>query len=210
MPVLVLTLALTILSSQGLRPSPPNLVENGEPFAGDHRWTRSRSHEPLPAGSVGDARIEDCDDRPCFAMRNGAAWNQVIRFRADPAGKFLLIVAQGSSERVLPGGNVTGVPYLWAKLEGVKPWQAGVLQGMSLRPDAPYARGVILGIFRVPPGAYEMRLMLGQALRRGTPHNGSAAWVKDVEVRLFETRKEATAYAAHYAAQYRVAAAKED
>ena len=43
--------------------------------------------------------------------------------------------------------------------------------------------------------------MIGQAEARGMPRNGSAP-VKDVEVRLFETRDQAAAYLSLYEPQY--------
>jgi hypothetical protein len=54
--------------------------------------------------------------------------------------------------------------------------------------------------------AQDASLMIGQAAGRGTPQNGSAARVKDVEVRLFETREDAAAYLRLYEAQYNLPA----
>jgi hypothetical protein len=45
--------------------------------------------------------------------------------------------------------------------------------------------------------------MIAPAQCRGTRHDGCAARVKDVEVRLFETREAAAAYARVYEAQLR-------
>lgn len=180
---------------------PPNLVENGDARAGESHWTRSRNHKPL-AGEAQDGSVQSCDGTPCFVLRNGAAWNQQILFRQDPAGKFLLIVARGASERIPSNGSITGRPYLWARLYGVEPFQRGVLQGMALEPKAPNAWGTMSGIFGVPPGATRIHLMIAQAEGRGTPQNGSAARVKDVEVRLFEMREDAAAYLRLYEAQY--------
>jgi hypothetical protein len=87
-------------------------------------------------------------------------------------------------------------------LIGVEPFQKGVLQGMSLQPKAPNVWGTMQGVFPVPPGATGIHLMIGQAEGRGTPQNGSAARVKDVEVRLFETRDEVDAYLRFYESQY--------
>lgn len=132
---------------------PPNLVENGDARAGEVHWTRSRAHRPLTGEGAKDASVESCDSTPCFVLRNGAGWNQQIRLHEDPAGKFLLIVARGSTERIPEDGSITGRPYLWARLIGVAPFQKGVLQGMALQPTAPNVWGTMYGIFRVPPAA---------------------------------------------------------
>ena len=42
----------------------------------------------------------------------------------------------------------------------------------------------------------------GQGERKGTPQNGSAARVKDVEVRFFDTEAAAQAYVAMYTAAH--------
>jgi len=199
MSLLLITL-LTFVTPQQL--PPPNLVENGDARAGETYWSRSRGHQPLKGEGTEDAALEVCDAATCFVLRNGAAWNQDIRFREDPAGKYLLIVARGASERVPPDGSITGRPYLWARLIGVEPAQKGVLQGMALEPKAPNVWGTMQGIFPVPSGAHGIRLMIGQAEGRGTPQNGSAARVKDVEVRLFDTREAAVAHLNFYDAQY--------
>jgi hypothetical protein len=205
-----LPLAILLTLAQSAQPPaalasqlpPPNLVENGDARGGEPPWTRSRSHKSLPREDAKDASIEVCDGVPCFVLRNSGGWNQHIRFLEDPTGKHLLIIARGSSERIPENGSITGRPYLWARLIGVEPFQKGVLQGMALQPKAPNAWGTMSGIFRVPPGAVAIHLMLGQAMGAGTPQNGSAARVKDVEVRLFETHEAAVAYLQLYEAQY--------
>ena len=200
MPTLLMILLAAMAATQL---PPPNLVENGDARAGAVHWTPSRGHEPLASDGASDASVGTCDNGPCFVLRNGAGWNQVIRFRDDPAGRVLLILARGATERIPENGSITGRPYLWARLRGVEPQQGGVLQGMALRPSAPNAWGTLHGIFPVPRGAYGLHLMLGQAEGGGTPQNGSAAWIRDVEVRLFESREAAAAYVQFYEAQHR-------
>ena len=195
-------LLLTILSLAASQLPPPNLVENGDARAGEAHWAKSRSHKPLPAEDAKDASIEVCDGSPCFVLRNSAGWNQLIRLREDASGKYVLIVARGSSERIPENGSITGRPYLWARLIGVEPFQKGVLQGMALQPKASHAWGTMSGIFRVPPGVEGIHLMVAQALGAGTPQNGSAARVKDIEVRLFETYDAAVTYLRLYDSQY--------
>lgn len=54
----------------------------------------------------------------------------------------------------------------------------------------------------VPKGIVSMDVMLGQSERKGTPNNRSAARVKDVEVRFFDTEAAARAYVTMYEAAH--------
>jgi hypothetical protein len=182
---------------------PPNVVENGDAHPGDASWGRFKNHRPI-VGATQDLAVEDCDGGQCFVMRNGTAWRQRIHLVEDVSGKYVLIIARGSSERVHPDGNITGLPYLWARLitRPPGPLPGTILQGMRIRAAAPNRWETMHGIFPVPKGAVAVELMLGQAERKGTPQNGSAARVKDVEVRFFDTEAAARAYVMRYDAQH--------
>src|SRR5687767_15047910 len=180
-----LVAAAAALTVQGL---PPNLVENGDARGGPSGWQPVPWHEKARKNLSRDAMIETVDGAPCFVMRNKACWVQSLPLYEDHAGKFLLIIGRGSSERVHQDDNITGLPYLWAHLvaDG-KPTSAHWLQGMALRTKVANEWKTMHGIFPVPKGVRSITLQLGQAERKGTPQNGSAARVRDVEVRLFET-----------------------
>lgn len=198
MSILVISLIVALAAQQV---PPPNLVENGDARGGASGWQRQRGTERAASQLDNDAFIETRDGAPCFVMRNQASWIQHVGLHEDYAGKFLLLIARASSERVHPDGNITGLPYLWARvMNGARPSNANVFQGMSLRSKTPDEWGTIHGIFRMPQGARAITIRLGQAQRRGTPQNGSAARIKEVEMRLFNSRTEAEAYVARYTA----------
>jgi hypothetical protein len=181
-------IALMVLGVQ-LAPAPPNLVQNGGPFEGRRAWT----------GSEG-ATIDSCQGVACFTVRYPGAWQQVLMLPPDAPGKHIVIIARGSAERVLPDGNITGLPYLWAQVLDAHDRWIRVYQGMRLQPVAPDQWGTLHGVFVVPEGACRLRLRLGQAQRRGTPNNGSAARFRDVQVRLFETEADARAFVTRFSA----------
>ena len=109
-----------------------------------------------------------------LCVRNGMAWQQRIQLLEDFGGKFVLIIATASSERVHADGNITGLPYLWARLVPAPPSSpAGtILQGMRIEPSAPNRWLTMHGVFPVPKGIVAMDVMLGQGERKGTPQNG--------------------------------------
>jgi hypothetical protein len=198
--ILVTSLVLG-LAGQHLSP-PPDLVTNGDARGGASGWERQRVPETVAARDLAkDAFVETRDGIPCFVMRNKASWVQRVVLHDDSAGKFLLIIGRGASERVHLDGNITGLPYLWAHLIHDGPASnANYLQGMILKSDTPNAWATMHGIFPMPKGVRAITLKLGQAERRGTPQTGSAARVTDVQMRLFETRGAAEAYVAAYSA----------
>jgi hypothetical protein len=171
-----------------------NLVQNGDASERTAFWTRSLR--------PGQAATEIVDGRPCFVLRNGGALEQRLRLPPDPAGKYLLIIGTGASQRVLPGGDITDLPSLWARVHpDPAPSNRTVFQNMLFRPHAPGDWVSVHGIFPIPAGVDTVQLRLGQARRSDTPHDGSAAYITNVEVRLFETREDAAAYAATYVAK---------
>jgi hypothetical protein len=54
------------------------------------------------------------------------------------------------------------------------------------------------GIFPVPERTKRIRFFLNQALRRGVPHNGSAARFDNLGLYLFATKEDAQAFVNQY------------
>ena len=198
MSTLVITLVLGLVPQQL---PPPNLVENGDARGGSTGWQRLPGAQRAAAQLEADTYVETRDGAPCFLVRNGASWTQHVPLHEEHEGKFLLIIARGSSQRVHPDGNITGLPYLWAHVVNEAPLSNhNVFQGMALRSTVAGEWRTMHGIFRMPSGGRSIKLKLGQAARKGTPQNGSAACVTDVEMRLFDTRAAAEAYVPLYTA----------
>ena len=193
-----------LFSSTASQLPPPNIVENGDARSGDASWYRSNSGRSITRDPDKAGTVENCDGRPCFVMRNGIPWRQRIKLVEDVAGKYILIIARGAAERVHPEPNITDLPYLWARLltDSPQPLPGTVLQGMRLESKAPNQWGTIYGVFPVPKGVVAVDLMLGQGLRKGTPHDGSAARVRNVEVRFFDSEAAARKYVAVYTATH--------
>ena len=203
LPLLPVALGCLLSASASQLP-PPNIVENGDARSGDASWHRSSSGSPVKHDPAKAGTVEDCDGRPCFVMRNGVPWRQRITLAEDVSGKYILIIARGATERVHVEPNITDLPYLWARLitDPPQPYSATVLQGMWLRSKGANQWGTIYGVFPVPKGVVAVDLMLGQASRKGTPHDGSAARVRNVEVRFFDTEAAAKSYVAVYTAAH--------
>ena len=199
-----LTVFVLLLSAGGVQPAPVNMLANGDARAGRQHWVPRMNHQLPTREQAKDATIEDCDGVPCFVVRNGMAWQQRIRLLEDQSGKYVLLIATASSERVYQDDNITGLPYLWARLWTEPPalLPGTILQGMRIQPRTANQWMTMHGIFPVPKGIVSMDVMLGQGERKGTPQNGSAARVKDVEVRFFDTEAAAQEYVARYNAAH--------
>ena len=196
MSILVFSLLIHLAGQQVL---PPNLVENGDARAGASGWNLDRL--PLRGARQPDknAFVETWEGVPCFVLRNHGSWNQQVRLHEDHEGKYLLIIARGSSERVHPDDNITDLPYLWAQvLNDAPPSNDNVFQRMGLQSKTPNQWKTMHGIFRMPKNGRAITLKLSLGSRNGTPHDGSAGRFRHVEMRLFESRAEAEAYVAVY------------
>ena len=204
LPVRELIVSALLLSTSAGQLPPPNLLANGDARAGKQHWVPRKNHQLPTREQAKDATIEDCDGVPCFVVRNGMAWQQHIRLLEDFSGKYVLIIATGSAERVHADDNITGRPYLWARLWTDPPAMVPgtILQGMHVQPRVPNQWSTMFGVFPVPKGIVSMDVMLGQGERKGTPQNGSAARVRDVEVRFFDTEAAARAYVTIYEAAH--------
>ena len=138
---------------------------------------------------------------PHFAVRYGGFFWQDVPI-PESTGRYVLLVARASSERVHPDDDQTGFPYLYgymvdrrddhrfhAHLNG---------QQMTLRPRTADEWGTIWGVFPVPPETGAVRLFLQQADGRQA-QNGSASRFDDVGVFLFASEAEARGFAESYA-----------
>lgn len=166
-------------------PASTNLVENGDASAGTAAWRR-----------IGTAAYEACSNNPCFAIRGEGSFQQAIRLPADAAGKHVLIIGSGSTERVNADGTITGLPYLYALLgtaDGAR--YVGHLQGMTGRPARAHQWVTMAGVFPVPADATVMFLDLKQASSKDQPHTGSTAWFDDIAVHVFASSDEAHTFA---------------
>ena len=194
-----LVFAALLITSLPQPPHPYNIIENGDARSGDASW--STSVRPEMKGTV-----ETCEGGPCFVLRNGASWRQFARLPEGSTGKYVLVTGRGSSERVWNDGNITGLPYLHASFttEGRKQFiYVNSAVGTELaRPSHPNTWVTMHRIVRIPEDAVYLSLMLGQAQRKGTPHNGSAARFMHVEARVFESEEAARRYLTVYNSQY--------
>jgi hypothetical protein len=150
----------------------------------------------------GQATTESCaTDNPCFVLRNGGYFIQDVNISSDAVGRYALLVARASTERVLAdSGSITGLPSLYGyMMEAGEPRGGRVLaylQGQNMSPlNVPKNEWVTLwGIFQVPDGTGRIRVFLNQALANGTPHNGSATRFDDVGVYFFPTKQDAQSF----------------
>ena len=122
----------------------------------------------------------------------------------DAAGKYIVFIGHGASERINPDGAITGLPYLYGYL--MRPPVPGekeilaYLQGQQMLAQTNVQNEWVTmwGIFEVPAGTTTVRFFLNQALRAGVPHNGSAARFDHLGLYLFATRKEAQTFVRQY------------
>lgn len=151
--------------------------------------------------TYGEAAVETCAaDNPCFVVRNGGYFIQDVALPDDAVGQYALFIGRGASERINFDGAITGLPYLYGyMMPEVSPRGGQVLdylQGQNMLAAPPRENEWVFmwGIFRIPKGTGAVRFFLNQALRRGVPHNGSAARFDDVGLYLFPTEKEARSF----------------
>lgn len=162
-----------------------NLVDNGDVGRGDRGWR-----------AFGDAKIEAFDGNPCFVVRNRGSFGQTVLLPSDAEGKFIVMVASASSERVHADQTITGLPSLYATVaisDGSR--FVDYFQGMLGRSRLPNAWTKVVGIFQVKQGAARVYVQLNQAEGNGVPQNGSAARFDDVGVFLFPNESTARSFA---------------
>lgn len=169
-----------------------NLVKN--PYAGQglNFWQ-----------SEGEAEVEsDEEDNPYFTIRYGASIWQDVPLSPDAAGRWALLIAWSSSERINEDGDQTGLPYIQGYMLNSKSKQNINShlnsQGMLYALKKPDEWGLIAGVFQVPPETGSIRLFLQQADGKSA-QNGSAARFDDPGVFLFDTEEEARKFVETYA-----------
>ncbi len=149
----------------------------------------------------GHATVEEFDGNHCFVVRNGAKLQQRVELPPSASGQYALFIAHVSGERTAPEAGITDRPYLYGltfSADGrriVSYNQANTMRSLATRSNE-WTKA--WGIFRIPDGASSISYQLGQALRRGVPHDGSAARFDDVGLFVFETREAAEAFVTRY------------
>jgi len=153
----------------------------------------------------GQATVETtAGNNLCFTVRNGGSFYQDVTLPDDAVGQFALFIGRGSSERINPGGAITGLPYLYGYMIAEGQPKGGrvidYLRGQTMLGSGKQKDESVdmWGIFLVPEGAKTIRFFLKQASRRGLPHNGSAARFDNVGLYLFSTKEHAQAFANSY------------
>jgi hypothetical protein len=184
-------LSLTIVASATFINGQINLLKNPNADLQAQFWR-----------AYGEASIETfATGNPCFVVRNGGYFLQDVALPDGAVGEYALFIGRGASERINSDGAITGLPYLYGyMMPEVSPRGGRVLdylQGQNMRasPTRENEWVSMWGIFRVPEGTGAVRFFLNQALRKGLPHNGSAARFDDVGLYLFATEQEARAFA---------------
>lgn len=147
--------------------------------------------------TIGEATVETTTgNNLCFVVRNGGYFFQDVTLPNDAVGQYAVLIGRGSSERINPDGAITGLPYLYGYMMGEQKSNGGrildYLQGQQMLSSARYGDEWIdmWGIFVVPDGTRTIRFFLNQALRRGLPHNGSAARFDAVGLYLFPKKED--------------------
>jgi hypothetical protein len=183
-----LLLALLSLTAIGHAQS-PNLLKNPDAAQKAAHWR-----------VFGDAIIEDSCS--CFVVRDGGYFLQDVELPDDAAGQYAVLIGRGESDRINPDGSITGLPYLYGYMMqgGPRNRILDYLQGQQMlgRPATPGEWVNMWGVFQVPAQTKTIRFFLNHALRKGDPHNGSAARFDDVGLYLFPTEKEAKNFASSY------------
>ena len=149
----------------------------------------------------GDTFIElDEEANPYFVVRyNGVIWQEVpIR---DAEGRWALLIAWASSERINPEDDHTGLPYLYGTMisrkekNRIHTYLQEETMLHSLR--KPNEWGLIWGIFPVPEDTGAIQFFMQQADGRSA-QNGSAARFDEPGIFLFDSKEEAMDFVKRY------------
>jgi hypothetical protein len=183
-------LSLTVCATAVLTNAQSNLLQNPNADLQSQSWR-----------AFGQATVETCaPGNPCFVVRNGGYFIQDVNVSADSVGRYALLIAQASTERVNPDGAITGLPSLHGyMMDAGEPRGGRVLdylqgQNMLAMNMTRNEWTTLWGIFQVPAGTGRVRFFLSQAERKGVPHNGSAACFDGVGLYLFTTEQEARSF----------------
>ena len=185
------TLALALIANAILLHGQTNFLKNPNADLQSQFWR-----------AYGEATIETCaTGNPCFVVRNGAYFLQDVTLPDGAVGQYAVLLGRGASERINSDGAITGLPYLYGyMMREVSPRGGRILdylQGQNMRASSTRENEWVpmWGIFRVPEGTGAIRFFLNQAVRKGVPHNGSAARFDDVGLYLFGSEQDARAFA---------------
>ena len=189
-----LSLFVAIVSASAAVNAQSNLLQNPDADQGGQSWR-----------AFGESEIETTTTKEThFLVRNGGYFTQDVELPKDAAGKYIVFIGLGASERTNPDGAITGLPYLYGYLmQPPAPGQKEILsylqgQNMLAQTSIQNEWVTMWGIFDVPVGTTKVRFFLSQALRAGVPHNGSAARFDHLGLYLFATQKEAHAFVRQY------------
>lgn len=149
--------------------------------------------------SVEMEQTEDGDNY-LFAIRYcGMIWQDAVL--KETAGRYALLIAWASSERINADREQTGLPYLYGYMLNKKDHNKidAYLKGqqMLLSGTTPDEWEVIYGIFEIPPETGAIRFFMQQADGR-EPQNGSAARFDQPGLFLFNSIDEAREFAGKY------------
>lgn len=171
-----------------------NLLQNPNADQGSDFWR-----------SFGAATVERATgNNLCFVVRNGGYFIQDVPVPDDAVGQYAVLIGRGATERINADGAITGLPYLYGYMMEQGSANGGVvlayLQGQQMLADTKIRDEWVdlWGIFRVPERTKRIRFFLKQALRRGVPHNGSAARFDNLGLYLFATKEDAQAFVSQY------------
>lgn len=170
---------------------PRNLLENPNADQGLKLWR-----------AFGEATVEvSTGNNLCFVVRNGGYFFQDVLLTDDAVGQYAVLIGRGASERINDDGAITGLPYLYGyMMEENGDSVLAYLQGpqMLAKTRARDEWVDMWGIFRVPEKTKRIRFFLNQGLRKGVPHNGSAARFDNLGLYLFAVKEDAEAFVREY------------
>jgi hypothetical protein len=166
----------------------------GQEMPGNLLWNAHADDGAAGWRAFGDATVERVSGNACFVIRNNGRFEQMVLLPGAANGGFLVVAGRGSSERINPGGGITGLPYLYGLVYHTDHKHiVGYLtqQKMLGEPRAPDEWTMMWGIFPVPEGAESVTLSLQQAEAKGVPQNGSAARFDDLVMVIAATKDNA-------------------
>ena len=142
----------------------------------------------------------DKEGNPYFAVTySGMFWQDVPI--PGSSGRWVLLIAWSSSERINQDDDQTGLPYLYGYMINSKDSRRidAYLSGQNMvhSEQEPNEWGVIWGVFQVPGETGAIRFFMQQA-DGSSAQNGSAACFDDPGVFLFDTKEEARAFVDAY------------
>ncbi len=171
-----------------------NLLSNPSADSGDQAWL-----------AIDDAKIESVKENFYFVVRNKGSFWQKISVPQREAGKYMLLIARGATERINADGSTAGMPCLIGSLMSYDgPMGSGRINTfmnyptLRLNPKAAGEWGVMYGIARIPKRTVDASVFLKQADSDEVRQTSPAARFDDVGFYIFNTAKEALKFVKHY------------